>query len=528
MSSRSQSPTSTQRLRRRSLATLGCVTVVAAAAGCATSPSSPGGEAKPSTITLATGFAVSDLDPGKNGYWGNEFGWSELLLRPVHGKAPEPWLLEKLQSTGEKTWVLTLKPGVRFQNGTALDGAKLAALMTYQLANTASLKVLAGTTAKATGAREVTLTTSKPVPNMDYLLADESKFIIFDLDAYLAAKPDSAKLTAAKMYTGPYVVDSIDNQGISMTADKNYWGGPLPLTAVRVKFIADAQARLLAVQNGEADLALYPPTNDAKNIAGRSDAFWLKGPAKGPTFQLQMNMKTGPLADVNVRKALVSGIDYKEIADDVMGGLYQVTNGMYAPNAPYYQPMFATDQAKAKSLLEKSGYTLDGQGKYSKGGVPVTVTILTYPQQPDSGTLGVAVQSQLAKIGMTVKLQQVPDSSAAMQDPKVTWDGAIIGNGTTSFSGDPISPLQTYFVSTGPRNFFGLKDAALDTTIGQLATTMDAGQREALLHRVQDIVGENAYMGFLTMRLPGVVAGPKWKNYAIPPANLWVGFDTKP
>jgi peptide/nickel transport system substrate-binding protein len=46
--------------------------------------------AKPSTLTIATSFAIGDLDPIENGYWGNELGYGELLMRPQVGGTVTP------------------------------------------------------------------------------------------------------------------------------------------------------------------------------------------------------------------------------------------------------------------------------------------------------------------------------------------------------------------------------------------------------------------------------------------------------
>lgn len=467
---------------------------------CATSKtpsSSTSGSTAVESVVLATGFAVENLDPYKAGFWGNELGWGELLMRPVSGKEPEPWLLQEARNTDDLTWVLTLKDNTHFQNGKPLDGKALAAVMNHQLKNNESLADLAAAQITATGDREVTVKTATPTPNMNYLLADESKFLVFDLDGYLKHKGDLSQLVGAKIYTGPYVVEKLDNQGISMKADPNYWGGPLPLKTVGVKFISDAEARILAVKSGEVDIALYPPTNQAKTLEGSTEAFWVKGTPKGPSFQFQMNQKTGPLTDVNVRKAVLSSIDYQELANDVMGGLYEVTHGMYHPSAPYYEEMFKTDTASVDALLGTAGYVKDGSGKYTKNGQPLTLNVLTYPQQPDSGTLALAVQSQLAKRGIAVTIQQVPDTTAAKKDGKTKWDATVEGNGTTSFSGDPISALQAQFTTKGARNHSGLGDPTLDAMITKLSTTMDAGEREQSLRAIQKHIGEKAYMGFL-------------------------------
>jgi ABC-type transport system substrate-binding protein len=114
----------------------------------------------------------------------------------------------------------------------------------------------------------------------------------------------------------------------------------------------------------------------------------------------------------------------------------------------------------------------------------------------------------------------------ATRDPNTVWDMAIAGNGTTSLAGDPIAPLQSYFVSTGARNVYGLADADLDALVAKVAVAMNTTERDDLLRQIQEKVADGAYMGFLGMRSPSVVAAPDWRGYEVSNANLWVDART--
>jgi peptide/nickel transport system substrate-binding protein len=521
-------------VRRLSIAALAVVVCVglAACSGKSSSPKSSassgsGASSAPQALTIATSFAVDDLDPIENGYWGNELGYSELLMKPQVGGTVTPWLLKSLTNTSPTTWVLTLNSGITFQDGNPLDAAALIACMQYQVGQNSSIPAaLPGITLTATGADQVTLTTSAPVPDVPFILGDESFFIIYDQAAYLAAKGSPAKLIAAKLYTGPYVVTSNSPQTMTMTPNPTYWDGKPALSGVTIKFITDAQARILAVQHGEADIALYNPTTAAKTLKGRTDSYFDTGTPRGPTFQLMMNEHQAPFNDVNVRKAIQDSIDYAQIATQVFSGLYTQSTGMYAASAPYAVATQKTDTAAAGKLLDAAGYTLSG-GTRSKDGKPLTFTLDTYAQQPDSGTLAIAVQAQLKALGIDANITQVPDIDAAIKNP-TGWTAAIEGNGSTSFSGDPITPLIDDFTTKGADNQSGIADPTLDGLVTTLASTLDQNTTNSLLRQTQQRIGDNAYVIFLGQRLPAVVAGPAWKNYPVPAANLWVGATTAP
>lgn len=504
------------------------------AAGCSTSASKDSSGStgaagpKPTTLTVATSFSIGDLDPIQNGYWGNELGYGELLMRPQVDGTVKPWLLKSLTNPSPNTWTLTLNPGIRFQDGKPLDPAALIACMQYQLKqNSSAAAALPGTTLEATGTDQVTLTTAQPVPDMPFILGDESFFIIYDQPAYLAAKGDPAKLIQAKIYTGPYVVTDANDQIMHEVRNPTYWDGTPSLTSVTVKFITDAQARILAVEHGEADLALYPPTTIAKTLTGRSDAFFDTGTPHGPTFQLMLNQHQAPFDDVAIRQAVQAGIDYKQLATQVMSNLYQTATGMYASSQPFALTTQTTDAQRAKTLLDNAGWTADSSGLRHKDGKTLSFTIATYPQQPDTQTLAVAMQAQLKAIGFDVKVSQVPDIDALQKDPH-GWTAALEGNGTTSFAGDPITPLVKYFATKGPENVRGAGDAQLDQLIATLSTTVDESAREDILRQTQKIIGDKVYSIFAGQRLPAVVAGPHWRHYPVPAANLWVNATTAP
>ena len=103
---------------------------------------------------------------------------------------------------------------------------------------------------------------------MPYILGDEDFLIIYDQAAYLKAKGSPAKLIAAKIYTGPFVVTDVNDQIMHEVRNPIYWDGTPKLSSVTVDFITDAESRILAVEHGEADLALYPPTTAAKTLKG--------------------------------------------------------------------------------------------------------------------------------------------------------------------------------------------------------------------------------------------------------------------
>lgn len=500
--------------------------------GCATTGgAAPPGEAAPATLTLATGFAIDDLDPLENGYWGPEFGYVELLMRPERGGEPSPWVLSGLENPEPLTWVLTLNEGISFQNGAALDGEALAALLTYQLTGSPDFAAaLPGATVAATGPLEATLTTTRPAPNVPALLADESMVPVYDVAAYqahVASGAPAADLVGAGLFTAPYVVDSLDGESMQLSPNPAYWDGAPALEDLTVRFVPEVSARIQAVQAGEADIALYPPTASAQTLDGRSDSYFVTGEPTGPTFVLEFNQRAAPFDDPLVRRAVYAAVDYDQLADEVMNGLYSPAIGLYDDARPWAEKTQVTDAAQAGALLDQAGWTREGDGPRTRDGAPLAFTMLSYPQQPDSGTLALAVQSQLAAQGVAVEITQVPDITSVVEQP-TGWQASVRGNGFISFGGDYVTPLVNSLRTGGPSNYTGVADPELDALIDRLGVELDTTARDDLLRRIQLRVAGNGYLGYLGIRLPAVVAGPAWRGYPVPISNLWVDATTAP
>src|SRR5690606_18616850 len=112
-----------------------------------------------------------------------------------------------------------------------------------------------------TGPLEITVTSDQPFPGLLGVLASESTFMIYDTELVEAAAQsgDWESLAGAGFYTGPYVLETLTPEGMTMSRNETYWQGTPALPGLSVQFVPDGNARILAVQNGEADIALYPP-----------------------------------------------------------------------------------------------------------------------------------------------------------------------------------------------------------------------------------------------------------------------------
>lgn len=484
------------------------------------------------SLTIATSFVIDDLDPLDNSFWGPEFGYVELLMRPQADGRPTPWVLESLENVDETTWTLHLRDNVKFVNGRLLDADALVELIEYLNESNdgfAAAVNLGGVEAK--DPTTVTLTTTVPVPGLANIFADESKVPVFDVAAYtehVESGGEPADLIDAGLYTGPYRIVSLDAQTAEMVAVDDYWeeGGPA-LSKVTIKFVPEATSRVQAVQAGEADIALYMPIEVARTLEGRKDAHYVEGEPGDTTFSVQLR-DNGPYADTAVRRALFAAIDYRALAEDVLDGRAGVATSVFGPSLPFAVDTQKTDLAAAADLLDEAGWTIDeASGVRTKDGDKLTLRLLSYPQQPDSNTIAIALQSQLKAVGINVTVSNVPDLTAAREG--TDWDAAIVGDSLLSFSMSPEDGLRSDLVTGGSQNYMKISNAELDDLVETLSRTFDESTRIDLLQQIQQVIHEDGLWAATVRRVPAWVTSEAWKGVKPPSvANLWIDSTTAP
>ncbi|MDX2034290.1 MAG: ABC transporter substrate-binding protein [Blastocatellia bacterium] len=484
-------------------------------------------------LRVVTPFRIPSLEPARPAsYFLVEFAIAELpLMLDAKGEL-RPHLLESYERIDERNWRLRARANVRFQNGKPLTAAAMAAAMSRQLRESASTRaVLPGATVRAITDRDVMLTTTRPDATVPAALADEQVFPIYDVEAVEAAQGDPARLIASGCFTGPYRPTSLDERELRMSRFEQYWQGRPPLDAVSIRFIGDPQARVLAVQNDEADLALYPPSEAQRMLAGAANAYFVTSPRSHGGPRIILNLRNAPFDEVAVRQAFRAGLDYESLARDVMEGVGEIATGFYPSIYPWAVPNQKGDPAAAARLLEAAGWLASGEGPRMKNGKPLELVFLTYPQQPDWAKIATAMQAQLAAIGVRVRIRQVDDINSAMRaamNADAAWHAAINSPGLVTTGGAPDPFLREHLHSGGERNFGGVRDAELDWLLDELGAAFASGRRTEILRRIQQIViEEKAYEVRPVFLRARVVAGARWRGYQPSPQLHHLTWETK-
>ena len=184
-----------------------------------------------------------------------------------------PYLAESVTPNDDYTvWTIRVRPGVRFHDGTTLDGAAVADNLSRAKNGSLTGVELADVTKIAVNADDplaADVTMRRPWTTFPIYLAMQIGMIASP--TWLRASDSDDTLKAKPVGTGPFVfVDYKSNEFFKAKRNATYWNQPYPfLDAVEFRPVADALQRRDALVSGALDMI---HTTNGETIAKYRDS----------------------------------------------------------------------------------------------------------------------------------------------------------------------------------------------------------------------------------------------------------------
>ena len=376
-----------------------------------------------------------------------------------------------------KTYTFKLRGGVKFQDGTPFNAE--AVKFSFERAkapastNKAKKTVFENISSIATPQPDVViLTLNNPDATLPFRLGEAPAVIL---------SPASADKTATQpMGTGPFKLDSWQ-KGSAITLVR--WDGFRDVAAIKLKrvtfrFINDNAAQVAALLAGDIDG--MPRFGAVQAIAQlRADKRFVVevGSTAGKGI-LAINNKKKPLDDVRVRRAISHAIDRKAFIDGVLEGLAKPIGSHAAPTDLGYVDLtglYPHDPDKARALLKEAGIT-----------GPLNLT-LTLPPPSYARKGGEVVAAQLAKVGITAKIENVEWAQWLSGAFKGNFDLTIINH---------VEPLD-YVQYANPEYYWGYNSAAFNALVKKRAEAGRGKAQVALYGDIQRQIANDAVNAFI-------------------------------
>ncbi len=487
------------------LAAVAVLALAACGSGNAAAGAPAGAPKSGGTLTFAVGSDAGCADPQQVGSNDTIYSLRQIVdsltdQDPATGKIV-PWLAQSWEvSPDATTFTFHLRSGVTFSDGTPVNakavkdnfdavpklGAKAALAIGY-------LTGYQGTTV----VDELTAAVKFKQPNAQFLQASSTFSLGLVAEASLLQTPDQ-RCTHGVAGSGPFVLARyVPNQSITLDRRTGYsWGsalfsksGEAYLDHLVFKVIPEAGVRSGSLQSGQVDAIGSVGLADESALTGSADLHARANP--GVVFNLGLNNSRPVLQDIAVRRALLLGIDRKQITGTIFPTGSKPATSILASTTPYYTDDSATlafDAARARSLLDGAGWTPGPDGIRTRGGARLSLSVTWFANAATNQPTLELIQQQLKVIGVEIKLHQVPIAQITAVQQAGDFD-AFWGNLTRA---DP-DILRTQY-STGLSNVYRLPAGELDQLLTQQAAEPDAGKRQQLVTKIQQQIDSLAYV----------------------------------
>jgi oligopeptide transport system substrate-binding protein len=316
------------------------------------------------------------------------------------------------------------------------------------------------------------------------------------------------------LYNGPFILTQGSEGGGGTTIfEKNdkYWDKEnVAIQKVNGRVVKEEDTRINLYESGELDLAQL--TGDrVKQYEDNPDFF--KFPL--PSCQYgRLNQDVPGLENINIRKALMIGIDRQALTDQILQDGSLPAYG-FVPPAIHPGPgdqtfreangnLVSEDVSSARQYWEKGVDELGGEEPELTmlfGDTSLDRDIATYLQDQYKTNLGVELDVQIATFDAT--LEKVPN-----EDYQVSYAYGWIGD-----YDDPMTFMDLY-LSDSPNNNSNFKSEEYDRLIREAQTTSDLELRMQNMLKAERILIEQAATVPLYFQAFAGVQKPYFKNYA--------------
>jgi peptide/nickel transport system substrate-binding protein len=405
----------------------------------------------------------------------------DSMVKAMPDNPMAPSLAESWKASPDgKTYDFTLRKNVKFHDGSPLTAEDVKySFERYRGTAAKSLKERVAAV-EAPGPNQVRFRLKNPWPDFltFYALSSGAGWIV---PKKYVEKVGEEGYKKAPVGAGPYKFVSF-NPGVELVfeAFDQYWRKSPSVKRLVFKMIPDETTRLAAIKRGEIDI-VYSIRGELAEELQRTPGLTLKPTIiQAPQWVALLDQwdPKSPWHDRRVRLAANLVVDRNAINQAITLGHSRITSSLIPSTFDFFwkPPAYAVDIPQAKKLMADAGYP----GGFDAGDYYMDISYANV-QEVVAGML----QQHL---GIRTRLKNVERAAywSGYTDKKYrnlayTASGAF-GNAATR--------LESFVVKGGAFAYGSYPD--IDALFADQAAELDRKKREAILHKIQQLVHEKA------------------------------------
>jgi peptide/nickel transport system substrate-binding protein len=403
----------------------------------------------------------------------------DALVKPMPGKSLTPSLAESWSvSSDGLVYEFVLRKGVRFHNGEPVtaDDAKFS----FDRYRGISAKMLKDKVAavEVPDAGRVRFRLKQPWPDFMTFYGTPATGAAWVVPKKYVEKVGEDGFKKAPVGAGPYrFVSFTPGVELVLEAAEGYWRKTPSVKRLVFKSAPDVTTRVVMLKRGDVDVA-YALSGELGDEVRRTAGLTLRPTPFTSTHWLFFadQFETGsPWHDRRVRLAATHAVDRQAINQAENLGFSKITGSIIPTSFEFYwqPPVYPFDLAKAKQLLTEAGYPRG----FEAGDLWCDVST-TGPSEATLNYLqGAGIKARLRPLERAAFLGSYREKK--LKNLIFTISG-IFGNAATR--------IDAFTASSGIYAYGAYPD--IDGLFREQANELDPKKREAILHRIQQLMHE--------------------------------------
>ena len=465
------------------------------------------------TLKIAITADIPSLDPyAQNTDISNSFTllfYDRLLDVDINTGELIPSLAESYEVVSAKEYVFHLRQGVKFHEGQELKASDVK----FSLERVAESTGMSAKVAQIDHVEVVDDYTVRIVLNTaSTTILNNLAFAGTSIlsEEWCKAHQDSYVING----TGAYkFVEWNPGESVLLERNEEYWGEGGKMQYLKFVVMPEANARTIALENGEIDVDSLPATISYSRYEAAENIELYSSPSTKVCY-MSMSYNFEPFQNVKVRQAIAMAINKQDMIDGFADGYGKVKTTILGDGQQYCDnsiPGYEYDVEAAKALLAEAGY-------------PDGFDLELVLRGEAYSTLAAILQEQLSKIGVRVSVNKM--ESAAYTEYNMQEKTQSVLHHYQPATSDADNPLRNllHSESKASSNTARYKNADYDALITAAVQETDPAKAQDLYSQIQMKIYEDVPLIPLFSLFWSVAANSHVKGVQIPAVGDAMAF----
>lgn len=436
--------------------------------------------------------------------------YETLFVRNPKTMEIEPNLAESYENPNNLTWVIKLKKGVKFQDGTDFNAEavkytfdkfrdpKTAAPRASLLKPIESVEVQDDYT--------VVIKTKEPYGPMLAALSHTNASIVSP------TADKQGNLMKQPVGTGPFkFVSQIEGDSVTLEANNDYRLGAPKLQKVTFKVVPEVSTAISMLQTGEVQLIDRVPAEQLERVKSIGNVEFIQREGT-PVYYLGFNMEKAPMNDLKFRQAVAYAIN-REAYVQQLKGLGVQSNSIIGPKVFGYDPSaeevgYNFDQAKAKQLVKENGF----------GDTEIKILAANNASYLKMAEI---VQAQLAEVGINAKIESMEWGTFLDVSKKGEFDITFLGWTNSTADGSELLYPNLHSDNIGASNRTRYSNPEFDKLVNESRNIVDQAERKKKLDAANKMAIQDAPWIVMNHGIVTAAYNKSVKGFEMDPTGQW-------